>query len=92
MDDARQGATQHMQEFADLYSHHLYLAGFVREWAEATSRDADAEKGVLEAEYLEGYARALHDIVGHLQAGEALPGGPLYTRVAERIAQGGRLA
>lgn len=92
MDDARHGSMEHRKEFADLYSHHLYLAGFVREWADATQRDADAEKGVLESEYLEGYARALRDITDHLEAGEALPGGPLYTRVAERIARSGRHA
>ena len=98
MDDARHSSTdrlnstEHMREFADLYSHHLYLAGFVREWAEATKRDAEAEKGILEAEYLEGYARALRDITEHLEAGEALPGGPLYTRVVERIAQAERYA
>lgn len=92
MDDARQGSLEHMKEFADLYSHHLYLADFVSGWAEAVQRDADAEKGVLEAEYLEGYARALRDITEHLQAGEALPGGPLYLRVAERFVQGERHA
>ncbi|GAB49841.1 hypothetical protein [Mobilicoccus pelagius] len=92
MDDARQHSTGHLEEFADLYTHHLYLAGYLREWAAATARDAAAERGLLEAEYLKGYARALADITDHVEAGEALPGGPLYARVAERLAQEGRRA
>lgn len=76
-------------ERADLYTHHLYLSGFGRQWAGRIREDAEQETGLLEAEYLKGYAQALEDVVSHLEAGECLPGGPLYARIAE-VARAGR--
>ncbi|WP_040157132.1 hypothetical protein [Mobilicoccus massiliensis] len=91
MDDDQQHTAECLPMQADLYSHHLYLSHFVREWARAVLRDAAQERGHAEAEYLKGYAKALTDMAGHLEDGEALPGGPLYCHVTQRF-QGGRLA
>ncbi|GMA41360.1 hypothetical protein [Mobilicoccus caccae] len=72
----------------DLYTHHLCLGHFGRQWAAQMRHEAERESGSLDAEYLKGYAQALEDIVQHLEAGEGLPGGPLYARIAERFATG----
>lgn len=82
-------ATEIMWERTDLYAHHLCLSHFGRHWADRVRGDAARETGALEAEYLTGYAQAIDDIVAHLEAGEALPGGPLYARIAT-LAGGGR--
>lgn len=63
---------------AKLYAHHLCLSHYGRYWAERVHMDAKQEAGVFESAYLQGYAQAIDDIVAHLEAGEALPGGPLY--------------
>ncbi|MDO5628483.1 MAG: hypothetical protein Q4G43_09200 [Mobilicoccus sp.] len=65
---------------AGIYTNHLFIAEFVRGWAEFVLDCADREVGVNEVEYLKGYARALDDVAGHLERGEALPGGPVYLK------------
>lgn len=72
---------------ADIYTNHLHLADFLREWTVAVGVEADSEKNQLEQEYLHGYAHALSDIIEHLRSGDGLPGGPVYARVARPCVQ-----
>lgn len=69
----------------DMYANHLCLADFGRQLAQRLRTEAVREP-LTEAEYLRGYAQAVHDIAGHLEAGEGLPGGPLYVRAAAAFA------
>ncbi|WP_168582573.1 hypothetical protein [Gephyromycinifex aptenodytis] len=72
---------------ADLYTNHLYLANYLRDWGVTVAAEAQGETNPLEREYLLGYTRALVEMSEHLASGDGLPGGPLYAQVAARLAR-----
>jgi hypothetical protein len=65
-----------LAEHGEVYRAQLIAARSIAAWRERLLKPGGAP-GVRE-EYIEGYVRALGEIVAHLHQGDYLPGGSLY--------------